>query len=86
MRPPEETTYRAEHSPNCPSPYLVRICGYHRGVIDGKPVYLVGPAAEESRSGDLTGDAIGYGTTFEEAYAAAWEHRERQKSALKGVK
>ncbi len=30
-----QETYRVEHCPNCPAPYLVRLVQYGRGRIDG---------------------------------------------------
>jgi hypothetical protein len=55
-------TYVTEHSPNCPSPYMVRMVGRAngQGVID-KLHPLV------------SNDAIGYGQTFEEAAGEALE-------------
>jgi hypothetical protein len=53
-------TYVTEHSPNCPSPYMVRMVGTAngKGVIDRLPH-------------PLSKDAIGYGQTFEEAASKA---------------
>lgn len=51
----EDMTWVAQHNPNCPSPYLVRL---PRGAIDMKPY------AE-------TGDAYGFGKTLNEAFDAA---------------
>lgn len=51
----EHLTYVVQHSPNCPSPYLVRL---PRGAIDMKPYHE-------------TGDAFGFGATFAEAFSAA---------------
>lgn len=55
-------TYVTEHSPNCQSPYMVRMVGRVNGkaVIDKLP-------PDESK------DAIGYGQTFEEAATSALE-------------
>lgn len=50
-------TYAVEHNPNCPRAFLVRL---PRGVLDHKPE-------------GLSTDAIGYGLTFLEAFAAAQE-------------
>jgi hypothetical protein len=48
-------TYAVQHNPNCPKPYLVRL---PRGALDLRPP-------------DETKDALGYGLTFLEAFAAA---------------
>jgi hypothetical protein len=58
----EDLTFVCEHSPNCPSPYLVRLCGRGQGVIDKKPI-------------SETKDAFGYGDTFEKAFLEAVEKR-----------
>ncbi len=52
-------TYVVEHSPNCPSPFLVRLVGPESGVIDKK--YY-----------DETKDILGFGKTLEEAAQAAF--------------
>lgn len=53
-----EYTYVTEHSPNCLTPYMVRMVGKGKGMIDKLP-------PSESK------DAIGYGQTFEEAASNA---------------
>lgn len=50
-------TYVVQHNPNCPSPFLVRLCGSSI-VIDYKP------------PGE-TADVLGYGKTFGEAAKSA---------------
>ena len=47
-------TYVIEHSPNCKSKYLVRLCGAGKGLIDKKPEYE-------------TEDILGFGDTLAEA-------------------
>jgi len=47
-------TYVVEHNPNCPSPFLVRLVGVGKGILDKLP----------SRT---TRDVLGYGQTFEDA-------------------
>lgn len=59
-------TYRTEHSPNCPSPYLVRIVGC--GILDGLPK-------------GQTNDIIGYGRTFVEAASKALREKEDRRRA-----
>lgn len=54
-------TFVVQHSPNCPSPWLVRMHG-KSAVIDMKPYLGFGLKKEE-----LTEDALGFGKTFEEA-------------------
>lgn len=73
----ERTTYRVEHNPNCPSPFLVRLVGWGKGSIDGKPV----PHPLTREDSEVTFDAYGYGRTFEEAGEAALQARYRQKKA-----
>ena len=61
-------TFRVEYSPNCSLPFLVRLVGKGRGMIDGLP-YI----------GDKTDDALGFGATIEEAAEAARDAREGAK-------
>jgi hypothetical protein len=61
-----EKTFAVQHSPNCPSPYLVRLAGRGKGMIDLKPP-------------NRTADVLGYGKTLCEAAAAALEIQEKQK-------
>lgn len=58
-------TYVVQHSPNCPSPFLVRLVGYRKGVID-----MLLPRQ--------SGDAIGYGKSLSEAAANAMDSYYRQ--------
>lgn len=51
-------TYVVQHNPNCPSPFLVRLCGHSVPSIDLRPY-------EETR------DILGFGKTLEEAAASA---------------
>lgn len=51
-----ELTYRVEHNPNCPLPFLVRLVGKNGGRIDGGPI-------------KKTKDILGYGGTLVDA---AW--------------
>jgi hypothetical protein len=60
-------TYRIEHNPNCPSQYLVRLVGWSRGQIDGKPTGH--PLMAQNT--ETTADAYGYGKTLEAAAEAA---------------
>lgn len=57
-------TFAVQHSPNCPSPWLVRLPG-KSCCIDMKPYSHVTPLSE------ATGDILGFGKTFEEAADAA---------------
>lgn len=59
-------TYRVEHSPLCPAPYLVRLVG--GGIIDG-----LGPKQ--------TKDICGYGKTFVEAASKALREKEDRRRA-----
>jgi hypothetical protein len=59
MSGPSEMTYSVHHNPNCPKPYLVRL---PRGNLDLK--YY-----RDTR------DALGFGMTFEEAFANALTHQ-----------
>ncbi len=52
--------YVTEHSPSCPSPYMVRMTGKGQGKID-------------KLHPDDSKDAIGYGQSFEEAATSALE-------------
>ena len=57
-------TYVVRHSPNCPMPFEVRLCG-RRGYID-----------MEHRS--KTGDYVGYGKTLKEAVSQVIQATERK--------
>ena len=64
-----EHTYSVLHSPNCPSPFLIRLCGFSRAMID----YDVPKK---------THDAFGYGKTFDEAARNAmnmWQEQRAKK-------
>ncbi len=61
-------TFSVHHSPNCPSPWLVRMCGFHRAVIDGRPA-------------NTTGDRLGYGKTLKEAVTNVLAKRRDDGSA-----
>ncbi|MBI2062249.1 MAG: hypothetical protein HYT64_00945 [Candidatus Yanofskybacteria bacterium] len=63
-------TYVVEHSPNCPSPFLVRLVGPESGVIDKK--YY-----------DETNDILGFGKTLEEAAQAAFTKQTQYASCMK---
>lgn len=65
-----ELTFCVEYCPNCPSRWLMRLPGYHRGVIDKKP------------AGEST-DAMGYGKSLVEAANNARAALETQKAAAK---
>ncbi len=74
-------TYRLEHSPNCPSQYLVRLVGWGKGKIDGEPIWH--PLMQKSTV--QTEDAYGYGKTLEAAAEAAFamkEAQQKKKTAL----
>jgi len=58
-------TFAAQHNPNCPSPWLVRMPG-KSAIIDMKPRGVFGGS-----KADLTDDILGYGKTFEEAADSA---------------
>lgn len=47
-------TFVIEYNPNCPSPWLVRLCG--KSCIIDKQYY------------DVTNDVLGFGKTIKEAY------------------
>jgi hypothetical protein len=71
MRDPlKGRTYVLEYSPNCPSPYMVRLVGREMERIDKLPVW-------ESR------DAIGYGQSFREAATAALKAQAEQNAQKK---
>jgi len=57
----KQHTFAVQHSPNCSSPYLVRLVGRGAGVLDF-----------ENKGSK---DAIGYGQTLEEAGVNALEAR-----------
>ena len=57
-------TFAIQYNPNCPSPWLVRLCG-KSAIIDMKPYSSFTPGEE------LTGDILGFGKTIEEAARAA---------------
>lgn len=59
-------TFAVQHNPNCPSPFLVRLVGHGRAVIDLKP--YAGFCLHRST---LTNDILGFGKTLEEAAEAA---------------
>lgn len=63
-------TYVVQHSPNCPSPFLVRLVGPESGVIDMK--YY-----------DETKDILGFGKTLEEAARAAFVKQSQYALCLK---
>jgi hypothetical protein len=63
-------TYVAEHSPNCPMRYLVRLPGIDKGVIDKKPYSAL------TKEKDYTQDILGFGRTFKEAGRRALTKRE----------
>lgn len=50
----EKLTFVVEHNPNCPMPFMVRLVGHYRGMIDHLPF-------KDSK------DCIGYGKTLDEA-------------------
>jgi len=58
-------TYAVQHSPNCPSPFLVRLIGRGQGFLDNKL------ACE-------TKDICGYGTTLRQAAEKALKIRAKQ--------
>lgn len=77
---PEEalqTTFCLEYNPNCKKKYMVRICGYRMGRIDKRSIY---------HDSEKSGDAIGYGTTFEDAFNEAIKRRADQKAAHEETK
>jgi hypothetical protein len=61
-------TYAVQHSPNSPSPFLVRLIGRGQGVLDYKLA-------------DETKDICGYGTTLRQAAEEALKARAKQKPA-----
>ncbi len=67
-------TFQAEYSPNCASPWLVRLVGYGRGCIDGQPYAPMGLCNEAP-----TNDALGFGHSFAGAANNALKHWGNQK-------
>lgn len=65
-------TFAVQHNPNCPSPWLVRLPG-DSAIIDMKPYSKIGRV----EPGELTGDILGFGKTFEEAADAALAQSKR---------
>lgn len=57
-------TFVIEHNPNCPMPFLVRLPGKNKGVIDKLPYGGLGDIT-------LTKDILGFGKTLREAADAA---------------
>lgn len=66
----EKHTFAVQYNPNCPSPYLVRLCGVGAGGIDNRGYHE-------------TKDACGYGKTLEEAAERAIMVKENQMSAFR---
>lgn len=60
-----EKTFCVEYSPNCVKKWLVRLAG-KSAVIDKRQYALTRDGSEE-----ITGDALGFGDTLEEAATAA---------------
>jgi len=67
-------TFQVAYSPNCESPWLVRLVGYGQVHIDGRPYAPMGLGALEP-----TGDVLGFGATFALAANNALKHWENQK-------
>lgn len=67
-------TFRVEYSPNCASPWMVRLVGYGQGCIDGRPYAPMGLCNEEP-----TQDALGFGHSFAAAANNALKHWGNQK-------
>jgi len=59
-------TYRLEHSPNCPSPYLIRLVAPRGGYIDGE-------------SPLKTKDLLAYGRTLEASVEEALKLYEKKR-------
>lgn len=68
-------TFAVQHSPNCPSPWLVRLPG-ESGIIDHLP-YL----SFCRENAEMTGDILGFGKTFDEAAASALDQYEEARAA-----
>ncbi len=66
----EKTTYVLEHSPSCPSPYLVRLIGAQKGRLDKLPA-------------GRTADVLGYGRTLEDAATKAFVAQEAQDAVYR---
>lgn len=63
-------TYQIEHSPNCPSPFLLRIVTPGMGILDKLPTHE-------------TQDIFAYGKTLEEAVAQVFMTLEIQTGRLR---
>jgi hypothetical protein len=68
-------TFAVQHSPNCPSPWLVRLPG-ESGIIDNLP-YL----SFCRESAEMTGDILGFGKTFDEAAGSALDQFKKARAA-----
>lgn len=56
-----ELTFRVEHNPNCPSPFLVRLVQWGRGSIDGTDQDAIGHGrslAEAAERARIQRDAV----------------------------
>ncbi len=69
-----KVTFVVQHNPNCPHPFLVRLCGIMAGNIDMKPYGAISfhPLFGSVAPRDLTKDIIGSGTTLAEAARKAF--------------
>jgi len=63
-------TFGISHNPNCPKPWLVRLIGPGKGMLDNRTDY--------AKSEDI----LGFGTTCVEAAEAAKRLRELARTAL----
>ncbi|MBW8285873.1 MAG: hypothetical protein K0M55_19975 [Rhizobium sp.] len=70
MEAASKLTFAAQHNPNCPSPWLVRLVG-PSGRIDLKPYGNGFPRVKHE-----TEDVLGFGKTFGEAFRAARAYME----------
>ena len=61
----KEETFSVHHSPNCASPFQVRLIGKSQGRLDNNPHY------------SKTKDVLGFGQTLEEAARNAWLRKYR---------
>lgn len=62
-------TFAVQHNPNCPNPFLVRLIGHNKGMLD-----LLAYAPRETK------DAIGFGKSLAEAAHRAALDRIEQES------
>jgi hypothetical protein len=72
-----DRTFRIEHSPNCPTKWLVRLVGNGEAIIDGLPYTQWMNRFDQSIHGELTRDALGFGKTLNQAAKRAIKAKEK---------